>query len=188
MNTVNEMSVPTVAPVPAGVIRRAGAMIYDAMLEIAVLAVATIPFIVIAPKKIIIPSEVGWLLYCAYLIWQILVIVLFFGFFWTRRGQTLGMQVWKLRVENGQGKLLSWPLVLRRLLFAALPWMPGFACLTISEQLHAPVLKLLGEGLLLLVLVNLMMARFSAERCTWHDRMSRSRVVLQKGQEICLKV
>ena len=46
-----------------------GAMIYDAMLVLAVLAIATIPFLAAAPKKIIIPAEVGWWLYLLYLAW-----------------------------------------------------------------------------------------------------------------------
>ena len=181
MIDAGEMSTVPGSSIPAGVIRRLGAMLYDAMLVIAVLAVGTSPFIIIAPRKIIIPSEVGWLLYCAYLAWQLLIIAMFFGFFWTRRGQTLGMQVWKLRIEDEQGKLLSWSLALRRLLFAALTWVPGFICLMISEQLHSSMLKISGGILLLLVLVNLMLARTSVRRRSWHDRMSHSRVVLQKG-------
>jgi uncharacterized RDD family membrane protein YckC len=161
----------------ASVARRIGAMIYDSMLVIAVLAVATIPFLMIAPRKIIIPREVGWALYLAYLLWQITVVVSFFGFFWTRRGQTLGMQVWKLRVEDEQGKLLSWRSALRRLLFAAIPWLPAYASLAVAEQLHSPTLKWIGELLLLLVLGNLLAVKFSADHRSWHDRLSRTRIV-----------
>ena len=164
-------------PQPAGIARRLGAMVYDSMLVIAVLAVATIPFLLLAPKKIIIPREVGWGIYLAYLLWQIVVIASFFGFFWTRRGQNLGMQVWKLRVEDEQGKLLSWPSALRRLLFAAIPWLPAYVCLAIAEHFHSAALKLTGEALLLLVLANLLVVKFSADGRSWHDRLSRSRVV-----------
>jgi len=170
-------SAPLPLPALAGLTRRIGAMIYDGMLVIAVLAVATIPFLIVAPKKIIIPSEVGWGLYLAYLIWQMIVIVAFFSFFWTRRGQTLGMQVWKLRVEDEQGQLLSWSLSIRRLLFAAVPWTPAYICLALAEQLHSSTLKWVGEVLLLLVFANLVLLKFSAQHRTWHDRMSYSRVV-----------
>ena len=164
----------------AGIVRRVGAMIYDGMLMIAVLLIATLPFDIIAiiNKKLLIPSEVGWWIYGLFLGWIMLVIILFFGFFWTRRGQTLGMQVWRLKVEDEEGKLLSWRLALRRLLSAALPWIPGYACLMISEQRHSSTLKWTGEGLLLLVLLNLIVLRFSSDHRTWHDRLSRSRVVL----------
>lgn len=33
---------------------------------------------------------------------------LFFGWFWTHSGQTLGMQAWRIRVANDDGKALSW--------------------------------------------------------------------------------
>lgn len=33
---------------------------------------------------------------------------LFFGWFWTRSGQTLGMQAWKLKVQNADGSAISW--------------------------------------------------------------------------------
>ncbi|HVY24734.1 MAG TPA: RDD family protein [Steroidobacteraceae bacterium] len=165
---------------PGSVIRRIGAMIYDMLLLIAVLLVATIPFTAIFGKQVLIPSAVGWFAYLVYLFWQVLVVVLFFGFFWTRRGQTLGMQVWRLRVEDEHGQLLSWRLVIRRLLFAALPWLPGYIVLIASETAHSMALKWSGEALLLLVLVNLMMARFSPSHRTWHDRMARSRVVMAR--------
>lgn len=185
--TINEASShPSIGYRPAGVVRRIGAMVYDALLVIAVLAVATIPFTALFGKQVLIPSRVGWLAYCSYLIWQLLVIVLFFGFFWTRRGQTLGLQVWRLRVEDERGELLSWPLAIRRLAFAALLWVPGFLVLSISEKLHSTFLKWTGEGLLLLVLVNLMIVRFSASHRTWHDRMARSRVVVTSGTQSAL--
>src|SRR5690348_13734925 len=107
---------------PATAMRRIGAMIYDAMLVIGVLTIASIPFQVysIVSKRLLLPSEAGWWIFSAFWLWLVVVFMLFFGFFWTRRGQTLGMQVWKLRVEDEQGNLLSWSLVLRRLLFATL--------------------------------------------------------------------
>lgn len=185
--TINEdSSQASIAYRPAGVIRRIGAMIYDALLVTAVLAVATIPFTALFGKQVLVPSRVGWLAYGSYLIWQLLIIVLFFGYFWIRRGQTLGMQVWRLRVEDERGALLSWPLVIRRLAFAALLWVPGFLVLSISEKLHSTLLKWSGEALLLLVLVNLVSARFSASHRTWHDRMARSRVVVTNGVQSAL--
>ena len=181
MNSEDDSSTIEISYQPAGAIRRIGAMIYDALLVMAVLAVATVPFIPFLQRKILIPSEVGWLIYSLYLSWQLLVIISFFGFFWTRRGQTLGMQVWHLRVEDEQGQLLSWSMALKRILFAAVFWTPGFVCIAISEQLKSSYLKWLGEALLLLGLINLLMATFSSRRRTWHDRMAGSRVVIKNS-------
>ncbi len=185
MNNQTHSSATEISYQLAGVVRRIGAMIYDAMLVMAVLAVAIIPFVVCThmfiPGKVLIPSDVGWLIYGMYLGWQLLVIVLFFGFFWTRRGQTLGMQVWHLRVEDEQGQLLSWPMTLKRMLFAAVFWLPGFICIALSEQLQSRYLKWTGEALLLLGLMNLLMAKFSSRRRTWHDQMASSRVVIKNN-------
>ena len=181
MNTPVDPSTNDIAYVPASVARRVGALIYDAMLVLAVLAVATIPFVVCIQVfnlgKVLVPSDVGWLIYGIYLGCQLLVMALFFGFFWTRRGQTLGMQVWKLRVEDEDGRLLSWTMAIKRLMFATLLWLPGLICLALSEQLRSLLLKRIGEVLLVLVLANLVPVMLYTEGLSWHDRMSRSRVV-----------
>src|SRR5690554_7229397 len=43
-----------------------------------------------------------------------LVLYLFFAYFWTRLGQTLGMQVWRIRIENLDGTSVSWTQALFR--------------------------------------------------------------------------
>lgn len=44
----------------------------------------------------------------------------FYYWFWTRNGQTLGMQSWRLRVEQANGELITTEQVLKRLLIAPL--------------------------------------------------------------------
>jgi uncharacterized RDD family membrane protein YckC len=39
---------------------------------------------------------------------------LFFGWFWTNSGQTIGMQAWKIRIVNNDGSSISWRQVLLR--------------------------------------------------------------------------
>jgi uncharacterized RDD family membrane protein YckC len=39
---------------------------------------------------------------------------LFFGWFWTHSGQTLGMQAWRIKVQNHDGSPLSWKQTLLR--------------------------------------------------------------------------
>ena len=81
-----------------------------------------------------------------------LVVVLFFGWFWTRSGQTLGMQAWRLRIETLAGDRLGWRQALLRLALATV----SLACF--------------GAGYWSLL--------FDPERRTWHDRWTRTRVVL----------
>ena len=139
------------APEPAGLLRRLGAMLYDGLLLLAVLMVATGLFLPFTGGEAISPREnpVIEFVYRAVLI---LLTVGFFGIFWTRRGQTLGMASWRVRVEREDGALLDWSDTLRRLAAALLSWLP------------------LGLGFLW-VLVD-------PQRRAWHDRLSRTRVVV----------
>lgn len=76
---------------------------------------------------------------------------LFFGYFWTKNGQTLGMQAWRLRVQTFDGQRISWTQALIRFLCAIVSWIPA------------------GLGFLWML--------FGDERLTWHDRWSETSVV-----------
>jgi len=142
---------PDDTPAPAGLLRRLGAMLYDGLLLLALLMVATGLFLPFTGGEAISPRDdpALELLYRAVLV---LLTVGFFGIFWTRRGQTLGMASWRVRVEREDGALLNWGDTLRRLAAALLSWLP------------------LGLGFLW-VLVD-------PERRAWHDRLSRTRVIV----------
>lgn len=80
---------------------------------------------------------------------------LFFLLFWTKGGQTLGMRTWRIRVVRYDGAPLTPVDALKRLLASLLSW----ACI--------------GLGFLW-VLVD-------GERLAWHDRLSRTRLVMTSG-------
>ena len=50
----------------------------------------------------------------------ILTLVGFYGLFWRRGGQTLGMQTWRLKTVNNDGHLLTWGQSFKRILAASL--------------------------------------------------------------------
>ena len=105
---------------PATFTKRALAIIYDGLISIAVLLVATWVYTMIAGWII------GWEHYeqmaesgqlsgdpgLTFVLF--LVLYLFFAYFWTRIGQTLGMQVWRIRIENLDGTSVSWTQALLR--------------------------------------------------------------------------
>jgi len=130
---------------PAGLTRRLAAAAYDGLLLVAawLAATAVLMPLVRAP----IPAHSGW--FQAYLI---AVSFLFFGWFWTHGGQTLGMRAWRLRVVSADGGRVPWRRALLRFLAAALSW--GLA----------------GLGVLWCLA--------DAKRRTVHDRLSGTRVVL----------
>jgi uncharacterized RDD family membrane protein YckC len=75
----------------------------------------------------------------------------FFAKFWTHNGQTLGMQVWGIRVQNSDGSAISLWQALLRFLVAVASWL----CL--------------GLGFLWML--------WDKQRRSWHDIYSESRVV-----------
>lgn len=46
--------------------------------------------------------------------------VVFFAYFWTKSGQTIGMRAWRLKVQTRDGALISWPQAVIRSLSALL--------------------------------------------------------------------
>lgn len=105
---------------PATFTKRALAIIYDGLISIAVLLVATWVYTMIAGwivgwEQYEQMAEAGQLSGDPGLTFVLfLVLYLFFAYFWTRIGQTLGMQVWRIRIENLDGTSVSWTQALLR--------------------------------------------------------------------------
>lgn len=126
--------------------RRLAAALYDAVLLFGVLGVAAtiaLPF----------TGDLGdgrhHPLFTTYLF---LVSFLFFAWFWTHGGQTLGMKVWHIRLQNrGGGPISYWQAVLR-FLVAIASWL------------------VFGLGFLWSLL--------DREKLTWHDRYSMTELVV----------
>ena len=85
---------------PASLLRRLGAILYDALLILALLFLATIPFIALRNGE---PVEASGNL--PYQLVLGAVIFVFFVGFWMRSGRTLGMQSWGLQLETADGQV-----------------------------------------------------------------------------------
>ena len=114
---MNEMSESSTSPKPAGFVVRLMAMVYDTLVMLGVW-VFTIVLLVTVTGEAVIGWWVQSILFCE--------LFAFFAFFWTKRGQTLGMQAWRLRLVSDQP--ISLMQVLRRFVGALL----GGACLFIG--------------------------------------------------------
>jgi len=95
--------------VNASLLRRLGAMLYDSLLVIALLMLATVPFVAVRSGEIVEPDN-----NLVYQICMILVIFAFFIFFWSYGGQTLGMRAWRMRLETKDGEVPSIPVATLR--------------------------------------------------------------------------
>lgn len=121
------------------------AILYDSLLLLALMFLATLPFIAIRAGE---PVDPGYL---PYQLTLISVIWLFFVGFWTTSGRTLGMQSWRLRVEDENGNTPGIAAASVRFFAAILSWLP------------------LGLGFLWQL--------WDKDRLTWHDRISGTRLI-----------
>lgn len=132
-----------------GLLRRFAAILYDALLLLALWFMATVPFIAIRGGESIEPG--GGPLYFAYQLTLLAVAYAFFVGFWVHRGRTLGMQSWGLQLQTADGKVPSLGAATVRFFAALLSWLP------------------LGLGFFWQL--------WDVEHLTWHDRLSKTRLV-----------
>ena len=133
---------------PCGLLRRLAVCFYDALLLFGVLFVATLIAVAANDGEPIPPQHplmTTFLFFVAFF---------YFGYFWTRWGQTLGMKAWKVRVTDRRGGPISWWQALLRFLVALASW------------------GLVGLGFL--------WALVDRERRTWHDLYSETRLVVEQ--------
>lgn len=100
--------------VAPGLRRRLAAMLYDWLLLIALMLVATT--LITLPFGM--PSGIALSLF-QFILFGVIP-VLFFSGFWAIGGQTLGMRAWRIKVVTEHGKPLNWGNALLRLLAALL--------------------------------------------------------------------
>ncbi len=125
---------------PAGFIVRVMAMIYDALVVLGIW-VFTIVILVTIRGDAVIGAWVQSLLF--------IELFAFFAYFWIKRGQTVGMLAWRLRIVS------TGPMSLRRVLLRFIGALLGAACL------------FLGYIWIL----------FDGERRSWSDLLSGTQVV-----------
>ncbi|SER95528.1 Uncharacterized membrane protein YckC, RDD family [Pseudomonas sp. NFACC02] len=113
----------------AGLGRRFAAIFYDALLCVALLMVVTFLYKLIwmafiGEARLRQLSEAGTLdgdpLLSTILLFSLFA---FFAKFWTHAGQTLGMQVWGIRVQNADGTGISLWQALLRFVVAIASWL-----------------------------------------------------------------
>jgi uncharacterized RDD family membrane protein YckC len=99
----------------AGLPRRAAALFYDGLLVIALAFVTTFAMLPLTGGKALLVSSRGIIghLYHAVLL---LVVFAYFGWCWTRSGQTLGMRAWRIVLQDSAGRGISWAAAAARFL------------------------------------------------------------------------
>jgi uncharacterized RDD family membrane protein YckC len=75
----------------------------------------------------------------------------FYAWFWTHGGQTLGMRAWKIKLVQDNGAPVSWTQAFFRFCYSLISWVP---C---------------GAGYLWMLV--------DKQKRTWHDKVSRSHII-----------
>ena len=152
--------------------RRLAAMLYEALLVAALLMVAT--FVAGGATH----KLAGWELF-AFRLYLLGVLAVYFVWCW-RRGGTLAMKAWKLRLVNRDGAKASFSQALLRFAYAAFALGLGVVGLMMMRQ-HArewTTWALLSPGV-----VAIVWALFDADKQFLYDRLAGTRLVLLKKVE-----
>lgn len=100
----------------------------------------------------------------------VMTLVGFYGVFWRKSGQTLGMQTWRLKTVAIDGKLLTWGQSFRRILSACLLPM---LCAIVGGVLYGSRLSLLISALVGF-LFNYLFCWVNVRGLAVHDILSNS--------------
>ncbi|WP_020393831.1 RDD family protein [Thiolinea disciformis] len=133
-------------------LRRLGAMFYDGLL-IGISSFLLVGIVGTILSKVLGIPEIpaGSLLAKMLFLLGLGIAFFLFGWFWTHGGQTLGLRAWKLRVVDNDGRPLDWQKAFMRYAWSLLSWLA------------------LGTGFWIAI--------FDPEKLTWHDRLSRTRII-----------
>jgi len=101
-----------------GLFRHFAAMLYDLLLLITILLLAGLIAVTLNSGEAIGSGNPFFFIYL------LAVSFLFYGWFWTHGGQTLGMRSWKITLINYDNSNVSWQHAFIRFSVALISWLP----------------------------------------------------------------
>lgn len=162
----------------AGVGVRLAAIVYDGLLIFALNAIVAVILVVIATPSDVSNQNQTQVLSANFrhlVLFPAMMVMtwLFYGYFWRKNGQTLGMQTWRLKVIKADGQLLNWSDSAGRC--AATLILPSICGLVASFLSH-------GAGLFTMsvifgFLANYFWAWVNRRGFAWHDQLSATLVI-----------
>ncbi len=161
----------------AGVFRRLAALAYDLLLVLAILFVGTALVLPLSGGEAITAAAQGPVAY----LYRLYLAALAFGYFgwsWTRGGQTLGMMAWKIRIEGRAGRAPDWRAALARFGAGLVLVLAAVAGLWLLRGPGWPAADFAGVLLLMLAPANYLWLWLDRAGGTLQDRLCRSRIVL----------
>lgn len=102
-----------------GIGRRLASLLYDSLLVLAVIFIASFLFI-----SLVRDAQSG-LVRHVYQLYLLLVGSGYYIWFWLKSGQTLAMKTWRIRLERDDGSKLDWRTAIKRALLALPSYILG---------------------------------------------------------------
>lgn len=166
---------------PAPLWRRLAAAVYDGLLLIALWMVALLLDVVVRDQLLGLPRSFSALQALLFLIG-----LAFFGGFWVRGGQTLGMRAWRLATRRLDGSALRWPVAAVRYTVLLVSWglvvVPALSRLP-PVAVHWPALVMpFSVAALLATAGAIILMQLDARRRLPCDFLSGTEVVLLPRQ------
>ena len=154
---------------PAGLFRRLAALLYDALLVIAILFIAALPLPLVEE-----PVRTLWWARILEQLYLLTAWFLFLGWFWTHGGQTVGMKAWRMKLQCVNGDKPSWRHALIRFFVSS----GSFWLLLVLyglEILSSKIAFILASIIFGLAFLWILI---DPKGCAWHDHLSRTRLVM----------
>lgn len=153
--------------VPAPLWRRLIASLYDGLLLLGLWLCAALIELLLREHVLGLARHWGWMQ-----LYFFAVGLVFFGRSWTRGGQTLGMQVWRLQVRRVDGAALRWPIATLRYAVMLATWMMVLAptLLLIPRFANHPTVQaaaFAGAGAVLVSAVLMLTESRRRAICDW---------------------
>lgn len=163
------------------ILKRLTAACYDTLLLFAVLFIASLLTLPFTSNGKIEPDNILMSLY------YLLVIYLFFAWFWTHGGQTLGMRAWKMRlVTLHEHQPVNWKQASLRFVTALPAWTVfwfGVLVQVLAKRPHIHEWLAAIPGWVI-ILIGLGWLIFDNRRLTWRDKFSRTEIIISSNKTV----
>jgi uncharacterized RDD family membrane protein YckC len=156
------------ALVTPGLLRRLACFVYEGVLLFGVVMAAGLVYGIVTQQRHALVGALGLRIFL------FLVLGAYFVWFWSRGGQTLAMQTWRIRLVTRRGEPVSRRRALCRYLLAWLWFVPALAALELTGLRGAwPAFAAIVTG----VLAYAALAWLHPDRQYWHDAVCGTRLV-----------
>ena len=155
--------------------KRLLAALYDSFLILATVFIATALTLPFTRGEIAAENNIFMSLYL------LTVIYIFYGWFWTHGGQTLGMRVWKQRLVPFEGSAVSWQQSFIRFITGLPAWSLFLIGLILSIKTDIAE-SLTSIPAWSLVLVGLIWVLLDNRNNNWRDKLSGTHIIMVKDK------